>query len=149
MNQEKSVVNVPVDDRDTLVVDGPDGEGADLPSQYRSDDVDDSAHTLERPQLGAKSLACRTLQHGGTNSRQLLLIKLGQASPLGHISQGIDAAFIKKPLSCVHGLPRHTHSRGHLGAAPVCQQHPTRLQSLLRRLAQSFLHHANILQHCY
>src|SRR5580658_4637220 len=51
---------------------------------------DDRAHTLESPQFSAKSVFGGALQQGGTNSRQLLLIELGRASSLEHLSQRID-----------------------------------------------------------
>lgn len=92
---------------------------------------DDCAHTLERPQFSAKSVFSGTLQEGRTNSCQLLLIELGRAPSLGHLSQGIDSAFIEQSLPRVHRLPSHAHSQRHLGAALARQQQPTRLQSFL------------------
>ena len=79
--------------------------------------LDDCANTLERPQLGPKSVLGGTSQKSSTHAGQLLRIELGWAASLRHRAQCINAAFIEKTLPGVYGLPSRTYGKRNFGTS--------------------------------
>lgn len=67
--------------------------------------LDENAHTLERPQLGAEAVLRRAPQQRTSQCLQLLVVQTRRATSRGHRSQCIDATFIEHRLSHVRGLP--------------------------------------------
>jgi hypothetical protein len=108
--------------------------------------LNDRAHALEGPKLGAKTVLGWTLQQRFAQSGQLLPIELRRAPTLGNFSKRVNAAFIEQPLACVNGLPRHIHRKRHFGATLARQQHPARFHPFLCCFAQSNSRHDSSLQ---
>jgi hypothetical protein len=108
--------------------------------------LDEGAHTLDRPQLGTKSVARWTLQKGLTHLLQLRLFQLCGSTSRWYGAQCINTALIEQRLPRVHRLACHANSQSHFGAALAFLQHSPSTQSLLCCLAQSLLNHLCILQ---
>ena len=71
--------------------------------------LDEYAHALERPQLGAEAMLGRALQQRSAQRLQLLIVQTRWPASPGHRSQRVDATLIEQRLPCVHRLSRHTH----------------------------------------
>ena len=71
--------------------------------------LDESAHALERPQLGAEAMVGGFVHEHAAQCLQLLLVQPCRTPSRGHGPQRIDAAFIEHGFPRVRGLPRHTH----------------------------------------
>jgi hypothetical protein len=100
-----------------------------------------SAHTLECPQLGAKLMGARALQHRCSHIGQLPGIKCAWSAWLGYGAQCINAALIKKCLSCVDSLTRYSNSQSYLGAALAFLQHASSSKPPFCQLASSLFRH--------
>jgi hypothetical protein len=70
--------------------------------------LDEGAHPLERPQLGAEAVCQRPLQQRGAQTLTLPRVQLPWAAD-GHASQRIDAAFIEPGLRGVCRLSSDTN----------------------------------------
>jgi len=108
--------------------------------------LDDRAHTLESPQVGAKAVLDWALQDSRPHLRQLCVIEMRRPTSLGHCAQGVNAPFIEQPLPRVHGLPGHPNHNRSFCRRLSRQQHSPSSQPLLCSFAQPFLHHDRILQ---
>jgi hypothetical protein len=105
--------------------------------------LDEGAHALERPQLGAEVVGQGALEQGAAQRGELPGIELCR-SARGHRAQCVDAAFIEPGLPCVCGLARHAHRLGSFRRA-LARQHQA---SRAHPLACCFVHlgHAPILR---
>jgi hypothetical protein len=104
---------------------------------------DENAHTLEGPQLGAKTMRGRTLQQGAAQSLQLRLVQSRWPPPRGHRAQCIDAALIEHRLPGVCRLARYAHRVCNLCRGLARQQHSTRSQAPPYRLVQPLRRHVS------
>ena len=112
-----------------------------LPELDAVQPLDEYAHALECPQLGAESVLGRALQQDAAQGLQLLLVQPRRPTAGGHGAQSVDTTLIEHRLPGVRGLPRHAHRMRCLRGRLASQQHSSSLHPLANRLVQPLCCH--------
>jgi hypothetical protein len=108
--------------------------------------LDQQAHSLERPQIGAVPGRYRSGQQGLAKFLELLGPHPGRPTALAHLAQSIDALLLQYAQPAIHGLPRRTHHHRHFRRLLAFEQQPARAHSPLGRFVHLDRHDSSSMQ---